>query len=399
MFKFIKCFSFLIFITIYLTAYSQKKYKSATVAFYNLENLFDTINSSGFINGNLKINDPEYHISIPTEKISDFDTIYFNKPYSYENLIGKKVIRPLILQDEFLPNGKKKWNSEKYYTKINNLASVIADIGKEFTQQPPTIVGICEVENKEVIQDLVNSKYLKDLNYGIVHFNSLDNRGIDVGLIYLKDRFITTQTIPHPVYIYDENGYRKYTRDILQVSGYLDNEEITFLVNHWPSRSSGEKITIPHRIEAARVALSIINSIKANNKTAKIILMGDFNDDPNSTSIKETFNPIGEIKNVIDDGYYNGFMPLFKKGIGTLAYRDSWNLFDQIITTSSLITKDKKFLTYKIHKVGVYNKDYLINKEGSYKGYPNRMWNGDNFKSNGYSDHFPVYTILLKEIN
>ena len=398
MFKFRKCFSFLIFITIYLTTYGQNKYSSATVAFYNVENLFDTIESADYINGNLTFTDSNYHISIPADKISNFDTVFFNQQYTYENINGKKIIRPLILQNEFSPKGKKLWNKERYQQKINNLSLVIADIGKDFTTSPPTIVGLSEIENKNVIEDLIQSEHLKKYDYGIVHFNSFDARGVDVGLIYLKNRFIIKEAIPHPIYIFDANTERKYTRDILQVTGLLDGEEITFLVNHWPSRSGGEKISMPSRMEAARVAKSIIDGIKSNNKEAKIILMGDLNDDPNSPSVKETFNPAGEMKNVIDGGFYNGLMPLFKKGIGTLAYRDSWNLFDQIIATSSLITNEKDYTTYKIYKTEIYNKDYLIAKEGQYKGYPNRMWSGDTFRANGYSDHFPVYTILLKVV-
>ncbi|MBQ0148860.1 MAG: endonuclease, partial [Flavobacteriaceae bacterium] len=211
-------------------------------------------------------------------------------------------------------------------------------------------------------------------------------------------RFVVTEALPHPVFIFEADGKRKYTRDILQVTGLLDGEEISFLVNHWPSRSGGEKVSMPGRIEAAKVAKVIIEDLKAKNKNAKVILMGDLNDDPTSPSIKLTFDPAAHPENVKENGFYNPMINLFKKGFGTLAYRDSWNLFDQIIATASLVTSTKDFSTYKIHKTEIYKKDFLVSKEGQYKGYPHRMWSGDTYRADGYSDHFPVYTILLKAI-
>lgn len=400
MFKFKKSLSFFLLTFLFLTVNTsaQTKYASAAVGFYNVENIFDTIESAGYIDGTLKFNDPNYHKSIPVSDISKYDTVSFKQQYTFENIEGKKIIRPLILQDEFLPNGKKVWGKERYTQKINNISSVIADLGKDVTGNAPVIVGLSEIENREVVIDITNSPALKKYNYGVVHFNSFDARGVDVALIYQKGRFVVTEAAPHPVFIFDNDGKRKYTRDVLQVTGLLDGEEITFLVNHWPSRSGGEKVSRPSRIEAAKVAKNVIDVLKAKNKDAKVILMGDLNDDPVDPSVKEVFNPAGDINNVQKGGYYNPMIPLFKKGIGTLAYRDSWNLFDQIITTASLTTKDKDYSTYKVFKTEIYNKDYLVSKEGQYKGYPNRMWSGDTYRANGYSDHFPVYTILLKSI-
>ena len=400
MFQFKKTLSFLLVLFTFLSinVSAQTKYATAAVGFYNLENIFDTIESAGYIDGNLDYNDQFYHKSIPVADIPKYDTVFFNKQYTAENIAGKKIIRPLILQDEFLPKGKKYWNTERYFQKINNVSKVIADLGRDFTGNAPVIVGISEIETREVIQDIINSSYLKKYNYGIVHYNSLDARGVDVGLIYQKNRFVVTETKSHPVFLYDDNGKRKYTRDVMQVTGLLDGEEITILVNHWPSRSGGEKITIPSRMEAAKVAKSVIDDLKAKNPNAKVMLMGDLNDDPNSPSVKVTFNPADEMNKVKDGGFYNPMLAMFKKGIGTLAYRDSWNLFDQIISTSSLVTKDKDYSTYKIYKTEIYNRDFLISKEGQYKGYPHRMWSGDTYRADGYSDHLPVYTILLKAI-
>lgn len=400
MFKINKSLTLLIIFNLLLTLNlnGQTKYASATVAFYNVENIFDTIKSVGYIDGTLPFNDKNYHIQIAESDISKYEIEEFKQSYTYENIKGKKIIRPLILQEEFLPNGNKRWNTQKYFQKINNISKVISELGADVTNSAPVIVGLCEIETREIIEDLANSSALKKYDYGVVHFNSFDARGVDTGLMYQKSRFKVIEAKPHPIFNYDSEGKRRYTRDILQVTGLLDGEEITFLVNHWPSRSGGEKASMPARMEAAKVMKGIFDELKAKNPNAKIVAMGDFNDDPISPSIKDTFNPAGEISKVSENSYYNPMLPLYKKGIGTLAYRDAWNLFDQFISTSSLVTKDKDYSSYKIFKTEVFNKAYLIATEGAYKGFPNRMWSGDTYRANGYSDHFPVYTILLKQV-
>lgn len=400
MFKINKSLTLLIIFNLLLTLNlnGQTKYASATVAFYNVENIFDTIKSVGYIDGTLPFNDKNYHIQIAESDISEYEIEEFKQSYTYENIKGKKIIRPLILQEEFLPNGNKRWNTQKYFQKINNISKVISELGADVTNSAPVIVGLCEIETREIIEDLANSSALKKYDYGVVHFNSFDARGVDTGLMYQKSRFKVIEAKPHPIFNYDSEGKRRYTRDILQVTGLLDGEEITFLVNHWPSRSGGEKASMPARMEAAKVMKGIFDELKAKNPNAKIVAMGDFNDDPISPSIKDTFNPAGEISKVSENSYYNPMLPLYKKGIGTLAYRDAWNLFDQFISTSSLVTKDKDYSSYKIFKTEVFNKAYLIATEGAYKGFPNRMWSGDTYRANGYSDHFPVYTILLKQV-
>ena len=402
MIKINKSLTFLVILSVYLTSSikveAQTKFASATVAFYNVENTFDTIKSVGYIDGTLNYTDPNYHIQIAEADISKYQTQEFKQAYTYENISGKKIIRPLILQEEFLPNGKKSWNTEKYFQKVNNISKVISELGADVTGSAPVIVGLCEIESKEVIEDFANSSFLKKYNYGVVHFNSFDARGVDTGLMYQKSRFKVLDAKPHPIYIYDTDSNRKYTCDILQVTGLLDGEEITFLVNHWPSRSGGEKVSMPFRMEAAKVMKGIFDELKSKNPNAKVIAMGDFNDDPTSPSIKNTFDPAVESSTVKENGYYDPMLPLFKKGVGTLSYRDAWNLFDQFIATSSLTTAKKDYSSYKIYKTEVYNKDYLKATEGAYKGSPNRMWSGDTYRANGYSDHFPVYTILLKEI-
>lgn len=399
MYKIIKSLTkFTLLVTLFSAQLSaQNNYQAATVAFYNIENLFDTEISVGYIDGALEFTDPNYHISIAANEVSKYDTVAFKERYTYENIAGKKIIRPLILQDEFSPTGKKVWTKERYNQKLKNISEVISQLGKTETQSAPVIVGICEIENRNVVEDLTNQPALKPYNYGVVHFNSFDARGVDVALIYQKDRFKIIESKPHIVEIFNDDGSRSYTRDILQVTGLLDGEEITFLVNHWPSRSGGEKASMPKRQKAAEVMKGIYDDIRAKEPNAKIIAMGDFNDDPVSPSIKKILDAKGDKDKVKDSEIFNLMESKFKKGMGTLAYRDSWNLFDQIITTGNLIDKDKKFSSYKVYKTEIFSPSYLVTPEGQYKGYPFRMYGGDTYYAKGHSDHFPVYTVLLRE--
>lgn len=400
MYKIIKSLTnFTLLVTLFsVQLKAQETYQAATVAFYNIENLFDTEISVGYIDGNREYTDPSYHISIGANEVAKYDTVSFKERYTYENISGKKIIRPLILQDEFSPAGKKVWTKERYNQKLKNISEVISQLGKTETQSAPVIVGLCEIENREVVEDLINQPALKQYNYGVAHFNSFDARGVDVALIYQKDRFKVTKAQPYVVELYENDGSRDYTRDILRVTGLLDGEEITFLVNHWPSRRGGEKASMPKRQKAAQVMKGIYDEIRAKNPNAKIIAMGDFNDDPVSPSIKENLGAKGEKERVKDSDIYNLMESKFKKGMGTLAYRDAWNLFDQIITTGTLIDSNKKFESYKVFKTEIFSPSYLVTPEGQYKGYPFRMYGGDTFYPNGYSDHFPVYTVLLRQV-
>lgn len=401
MYKIIKSLTNLtLLVTLFSTSLiAQQNYKAATIGFYNVENLFDTEISAGYIDGTRSPEDPNYHISISVDQIPNYEVESFQGEFSYETVAGKKVIRPLILQkEEFSPSGKKVWTEAKYNQKLKNLAEVIAELGKTETQSAPVIVGLCEIENRKTVEDLINQPNLKKYDYGIAHFNSFDARGVDVALIYQKSRFKVTKAKPYVIEIYREDGSRDYTRDILRVTGLLDGEEITFLVNHWPSRSGGEQASRPRRIKAAEVMKGIYDEIRAENPNAKIMALGDFNDDPVSPSLDKTMGAISNKGKIKDSDIVNLMYTMFKNGMGTLAYRDSWNLFDQIIVTGTLIDKDKKFDSYKVFKTEIYSPAKLVQPDGQYKGYPYRMFSGDTFRAEGYSDHFPVYSVLLKEV-
>lgn len=333
------------FVSLHLQA-QEKKFMVRTVAFYNVENLFDTIN------------DP-----------NKFD-------------------------DDRTPEGADRWTSKVYKDHVQKIAKVISEIGSDVTKQAPDIVGLCEIENQDVIVDLINTDYLKKYNYGIVHYNSPDSRGIDVALIYKKNVFKPTSTSKHELVVYDPDGKRRYTRDQLLVSGTFDGEPMHFFVNHWPSRSGGEAASRPKREAAAALNKKIIDSLLTKDPNAKILSMGDFNDDPTNASFKKVLKTEGKKENVKSGGLYNPMEEMLKKGIGSLAYQDGWNLFDQIYFTQELLKDDKS--TYRYWKAAVFNKSYLANQKGRYKGYPFRSMSNGNYTW-GYSDHFPVYLYLIKE--
>tara|TARA_B110000093_G_scaffold80710_1_gene87542 strand:+ start:5349 stop:6398 length:1050 start_codon:yes stop_codon:yes gene_type:complete len=325
-----------------------KKYAIRTIAFYNLENLFDTIND-------------------PT------------------------------INDEASPMMELKFNrSAVYWDKIEKLASTIAQIGLEKSKTSPAIIGVAEVENRSVLEDLVKSKHLLKNNYGIIHYDSPDKRGIDVALLYQKEYF-------NPVFheVFNPNIYRGnkkvFTRDQLLVSGYLDDEFIHLIVNHWPSRSGGEAKSRPLREKAAYQNIKIIEKIKRKDMDAKIIIMGDFNDDPINSSFKKVLKPKNKKKNVGKNDLYNPYENMYRKGFNTLAYRDNLNLFDMILISSPLLDKGKKdFSTYKMYQAMIFNKRFLSDPKGKYKGYPFRSFSNGAY-TGGYSDHYPVYMHLIKE--
>jgi len=304
--------------------------------------------------------------------------------YNLENLFDI-YDDPDTLDDDFTPEGKKKWNAKRYRRKLKKLSSVISQVGTDTSFTAPVIVGLAEVENLQVVTDLVNTEALQEYNYGIAHFDSPDERGIDVALLYQKEyfEFIDAETIP--LYLYQEDGERDYTRDVLLVKGKLNGELIHFIVNHWPSRRKGTNETEHRRIKAAALNQEIITKIKDTFEKPKIIIMGDFNDDPTSTSIKQ---------HLVTDEFYNPFESIIDKGQGSLKYNDDWFLFDQIIFSRNFFDNHDK--THVFKQAEVYNDHFLKEWKGKRKGNPFRTYIG-KWHQGGFSDHFPVYISLFKE--
>ncbi|RMZ60992.1 endonuclease [Chryseobacterium nematophagum] len=388
-------FSFII-ISIMISAQHGKLRKVAAIGFLNVENLFDTIASADYIDGTKDKKNPAFHRSIPIDSIQFLDAEKYSGEWNDDLLKGKKVVKYQGGSEEFTPNSSKNYNTKIYKTKLANEAKVISELGSKYTKAPPAVVGLIEVENRQVIEDLIKEPTLAKYDYGIIHYNSYDYRGIDVALIYQKTRFIPSNSLKKELKIYNQNGKREYTRDILVVTGLLDNEKVAFFMNHWPSRRGGEAISLPKRNAAAALLKQQMDSIRIADPSTKLFAMGDFNDDPVSSSLKNYLKAVASPKDLSElNPYLNLMYPLYKKGIASLAYQDAPNLFDQIIVSQNLISPQVTS-EYSIYKAEVYAPSYLINKEGNYRGYPFRSWNGDQF-TGGYSDHFPAFVILQKE--
>ena len=326
-----------------------KEYKVACIGFYNFENLFDTLDTE-----------------------------------------GKR-------DEDFTPQGNLNYTGKIYNEKLGNLSQVIADLGTELTKDGPAILGVAEIENRTVLEDFVLQPSIKKRNYKIVHYESPDKRGIDVALLYNPKYFklIESGKITPRLY-YDQKskeGVERdtvFTRDMLWVKGKLDGDLIHVIVCHWPSRRGGSYL----REGAAKYCKEFIQHLKDENPRSKIIIMGDLNDDPVSPSVKDVIGAKGKKASVKKGEFYNPWMDLYKKGIGTLAYQDSWNLFDQILISESLIEKNER--SYFYYQNQIFKKDYLISKGGRFKGYPFRTFSFGRYIG-GYSDHLPVCIYLVKK--
>ena len=318
----------------------KKQYKAAVIAFYNLENLFDTIDS------------------------------------------------PDTDDAEFLPNGANAWDGKKYALKQKNMSEVISQIGADIIKGGPTIIGVSEIENRLVLEELIKMPALKDAGYDIVHFDSPDARGVDVGLLYRKSAFKVIAATPVRLKVSWRDDFK--SRDQLVVTGELDGETISVVVNHWPSRRSGPE----YREAAANLSRHIADSLYAINPKAKIFIMGDLNDDPIDPSIAKTLKAKGKQKDLKTGDLFNPMWQLYKDGVGSLGYRDSWNLFDQIIVSEPVVNATSN--EWKLLKTRVFNPKFLISSEGQFAGYPFRTFSFGAFIG-GYSDHLPVYIVLVKE--
>ena len=324
----------------------NKKLVPYAVAFYNLENLFDTINNNG-----------------------NYDL-------------------------EFSPRGDKKWDGKKYRSKLNNMAKVLNSLAKETCPLGAAVIGVAEIENRSVLEDLVKTGDLAKQNLSIVHYDSPDVRGVDVGLLYNPQLFTLISSKTYRLTLPDNPRFK--TRDQLLVSGLLDGEKFHFIVNHWPSRRNGEKKSRYLRIAAAGLCKHITDSIRTADPEAKVVIMGDLNDDPTNVSVKDILNAKVKRKDVKPDELFNPMMELHNAGIGSIGYQGSWNIFDQIMVSGNMLNDDRS--TFQFWKAEIFNRDFLIEQTGKYKGYPLRTFSGNSFL-NGYSDHFPVLIYLVKYYN
>ena len=322
----------------------DKPYK---VVFYNLENLFDIHD------------DPETH------------------------------------DEEFLPKGVKKWNAKKYQMKLTNMERVLFDIAA-INRDYPIVIGVSEIENRSVLEDLISQPKLKGANYRICHYDSPDARGVDVAFLYRADVF-KLQGSDNIKLVVDELPNFK-TRDLVVMWGTIEDEPFYFLVSHWPSRLGGKEASQFKRDACAKQIRGIKDSLLAANPATKVVVMGDFNDDATDASLVKTMGAKGKAEELVKGDFFNPYFQMLRAGYGTLAYQDAWNLFDNICVTENLVNaEDGKLRIIKGDKFygNIFTRPYMIQQEGQYKGYPLRTFVTNNFQ-NGFSDHFPVYICIGK---
>ena len=328
----------------YVPSLCAQGLQAAGIAFYNLENLFDTIP-----------NNPD----------------------------GRDL--------EYTPGGKNQWDTRKYFNKLHNMATAIAALTTRTTPYGPAIIGVSEVENRTVLEDLVAQPEIRDWNLQICHHDSPDRRGIDVGLLYNPRYFKVDNVTNHRL-----TTVPFATRDQMCVVGRLLGQPLAVIVNHWPSRLGGQEQSSPNREAAAALCLQIADSLWNVNPEIGVIIMGDLNDDPQDKSCARVLGAKRDAKDVEPHGFYNPFWKMLDDGIGTLAYKSAWNLFDQIILSGNLVN-DTGDTQWHFYKSIVHNHDFLRDTEGSRQGYPLRTFASGSYL-NGYSDHFPTEVLLVRKV-
>jgi hypothetical protein len=311
--------------------------------------------------------------------------------WNVENLYDT-VDDPLKDDDEFTPSGSLAWTSERYRHKIRNLSETLAAIAVETPGAEILMVGLCEIENISVLHDLVSSRALKKFGLRAVLEEGGDARGVDPGFIYNPASFSLTGVVSYSFSLPTDSSHR--TRDILVISGLLYGDPVSVLVNHWPSRRGGEAASRPNRMAAAAKARSICDSIRAGSPRNRIVVMGDFNDDPPDASVKRVLGGTHE-REAGERQLFNPMEALYREGIGTLAWRDTWNLFDQVLLGAGWNPGARPGLQFQ--EARVFNKKFLSADHGNYKSYPFRTYSAGSY-TGGYSDHYPVY-LLFKKTN
>lgn len=334
------------------------KKRNYVIGFYNLENLFDTYND------------------------------------------------PVKNDEEFLPEGKNQWTDVKYRKKLHNMATVIRSMAQT-NGRFHTILGVSEIENRLVLEDLVSQPEIASANYQIVHYDGPDARGVDVALLYRPDNFklIDSESIPFDFnsgtieFAMNEEEQKNFkTRDILMVHGLLDGEEFAVYVAHLPSRIGGKGWDL--RSRGAEIIYSHAMQMEKRYPGIKIVVMGDMNDNPTDRSMAEFMHGREKPEQVGKEDFFSPFLSMLKAGYGSLAYQGVWNIYDIILVNEALLNAPDGGV--KIRPVGkkgfygvIFKKPFMITQSGQYKGTPFRTFSSGAFIG-GYSDHFPTYIVLEK---
>ncbi|MCD6063089.1 MAG: endonuclease [Flavipsychrobacter sp.] len=319
-----------------------QKPKQLAIAFYNVENLFDTIND------------------------------------------------PHTDDDAFTPKGQYKYTANIYRQKLHNTAYVLKQMAETSQAGAPAIIGLAEIENAQVLSELVRNDQIKKYDYKNLSYESHDARGIDVAILYQPKLFKLIDSKPIHLTI-TNSGHTETTRDILFVTGLLDGKDtMHLLVSHWPSRREGKGETAPKRKQVAAANKRIIDSLMKKNPLSKVIVMGDLNDDPIDESVVNTLNANDGRERIKPYTLFNPWLELYNNGKGTAAFQNRWNLFDQIILSRAFMQKGS---SWKFSGAEIFNKEFLLTRSGKQQGFPYRSWRGYHWM-NGYSDHLPVLLYL-----
>ncbi|WP_347156589.1 endonuclease/exonuclease/phosphatase family protein [Pontibacter chitinilyticus] len=338
---------FLLFTVIFLAGCaklpvsSPKKGKPQTIAFYNTEKFFDTADD------------------------------------------------PATSDDAFTPAGEMEWTQEKYSRKVHNIASVLSTIGDG---NGPAVIALAEVENKQVLQDLVNSPELRKSKYSFIHYDMADEQGLDIALLYKPKAFKPTAQQRIPI---SANGSNLQTRDILQVSGLLQGQPITLFVNHWPPRTRTRRgmQDDSHLRAAAATLRKKIDALQAADKKVRIVVMGDFDTEPRTDVLEKVLKASGRPNPYYDQELFNAFYLPYVNGLGTYFSHGDFKMLDQIMVSKSLI--DGEGLEYIRGSAQIFDPERIKFLYGKYKNSPLSTFSGTTYFG-GYSDHFPVYIQLRK---
>lgn len=305
---------------------------------------------------------------------------------------------------EFLPDGKNKWTEPKYEKKLHNIATVIRAMADE-NKAYHAVLGLSEVENRHVLEDLVNQPEIEAANYHIVHYDGPDRRGVDVALLYRPEYFTVEESKSIPFdfnsktinFAMDKEGQDYFrTRDILMVRGLLDGEMFAFFVAHLPSRIGGKGQDL--RSRGAEIIYEHSLELMKQYPGIKIMVMGDMNDNPTDESMVKYMHGKETIAEVGKYDFFSPFLSMLKAGYGSLAYRGTWNIYDIILVNEAMANAPKG--TLKIQPIvkkkyygRVFSQPFMTQQEGQYKGTPFRTFSNGTFIG-GYSDHYPTYIIV-----
>lgn len=309
--------------------------------------------------------------------------------YNVENLFDLQD-DTLTADGEFTPDGEKAWTQKRYRDKIERIAKTITTIGEwEF----PAMIGLCEIENRSVLNDLLDHRLLKEAGYKIIHRDSPDGRGIDVAFIYDPHVFSPLGSAWIPICFKADPEMR--TRDILHVEGVLfGSDTLHVFINHWPSRWGGVEATIPKRVDVAMQLRQYTDSLFTVFGNPNILIAGDLNDNPVDSSVYKVLGAMEQYDNT-RHGMYNLMFPAYRlPDMGSLKYKSDWEVYDQIIVSSALL--DGNGLQVKDREAHIFNADYLLTKDERYLGEkPFRTYAGPTYLD-GFSDHLPVFVDLEK---